>query len=223
MGEERDQRAILRRLVELQYERNDFAFARNKFRVRGDTIEVFPAYEERAVRIQLFGDEVERIASVDPLTGEIVEELDTLVLFPASHYVTDDERLKQAIEGIEAELAERLAWLEEQQQAARGAAAAHAHHLRPRDAARGRGCSGIENYSLHLDGRQRHQPPYTLLDYFPDDCLVRARRVARRRSRSCTGSTRATARARTRSSSTASGCRRRWTTGRCGSRSSSRR
>src|SRR5713101_1982134 len=114
VGEERDQRAILRRLVELQYERNDFAFARNKFRVRGDTIEVFPAYEERAVRIQLFGDEVERICSVDPLTGEIVEELDMLALFPASHYVTDEERLAQAIEGIQAELAERLAELESQ-------------------------------------------------------------------------------------------------------------
>src|ERR1700694_4647321 len=114
VGEEFDQRLILRRLVELQYERNDFAFARNKFRVRGDTIEVFPAYEERAVRIQLFGDEVERICSVDPLTGEICEELDALALFPASHYVTDEERLAQAIEGIQAELAERLAKLESQ-------------------------------------------------------------------------------------------------------------
>ena len=98
-GEERDQRAILARLVELQYERNDFDFARNKFRVRGDTIEVFPAYEERAVRIQLFGDEVERIASVDPLTGEIVEELDRLVLFPASHYVTADEHMQRGDRG----------------------------------------------------------------------------------------------------------------------------
>src|SRR5438093_7667124 len=93
VGDNKDQREILHRLVELQYERNDFAFARNKFRVRGDTIEVFPAYEERAVRIQLFGDEVERICSVDPLTGEIVEELEMLALFPASHYVTDEERL----------------------------------------------------------------------------------------------------------------------------------
>src|SRR4029079_19370526 len=112
VGEEREQRSILARLVELQYERNDYDFARNKFRVRGDTIEVFPAYEERGVRISLFGDEVERIASVDPLTGEIVEELDKLVLFPASHYVTSDESLKRAIEGIEAELVDRLAWFE---------------------------------------------------------------------------------------------------------------
>src|SRR5476651_510667 len=113
VGEERDQRSILRRLVELQYERNDFAFARNKFRVRGDTIEIFPAYEERAVRIELFGDEVERIRTVDPLTGEVIQELDTFVLFPKSHYVTDQERMVKAIEGIEVELGERLGWLEE--------------------------------------------------------------------------------------------------------------
>src|SRR5258705_7329973 len=93
VGEERDQRSILRRLVELQYERNDVGFTRNKFRVRGDTIEVFPAYEERAVRIQLFGDEVERMCAVDPLTGEVIEELDSLPLFPASHYATGAERL----------------------------------------------------------------------------------------------------------------------------------
>ena len=198
------------------------AFARNKFRVRGDTIEVFPAYEERAVRIQLFGDEVERIASVDPLTGEVVEELETLVLFPASHYVTDEERMEQAIEGIETELAERLGVARGARQAARGAAPAHAHHLRPRDAARGR---RVLRHRELLDAPRRPQrhgePPYTLLDYFPDDFLVRARRVARRPSRSCTASSRATGRARTRSSSTASACRRRWTTGRCGSRSSS--
>jgi excinuclease ABC subunit B len=179
-GDERDQREILRRLVELQYERNDFAFARNKFRVRGDTIEVFPAYEERAVRIQLFGDEVERICSVDPLTGEIVEELDALALFPASHYVTDEERLAQAIEGIQAELAERLAELESQSKLL------EAQRLRMRtsydlEMLREVGsCSGVENYSMHLDGRQRHQPPYTLLDYFPDDwlCIVDESHVA---------------------------------------------
>jgi excinuclease ABC subunit B len=179
-GDERDQREILRRLVELQYERNDFAFGRNKFRVRGDTIEVFPAYEERAVRIQLFGDEVERICSVDPLTGEIVEELDALALFPASHYVTDEERLAQAIEGIQAELAERLAELESQSKLL------EAQRLRMRtsydlEMLREVGsCSGVENYSMHLDGRQRHQPPYTLLDYFPDDwlCIVDESHVA---------------------------------------------
>ncbi len=171
-GEERDQRSILARLVELQYERNDFTFVRNKFRVRGDTIEVFPAYEERAVRISLFGDEIERIASVDPLTGEVVEELDRLVLFPASHYVTSDEHMQRAIEGIEAELAERLTWFEEHGKLL------EAQRLRMRttydlEMLREIGvCSGIENYSRHLDGRSPGEAPYTLLDYFPDDFLI---------------------------------------------------
>ena len=171
-GEERDQRAVLARLVELHYERNDVAFARNKFRVRGDTIEVFPSYEERAVRIQLFGDEVERIVSVDPLTGEVVEELDRLVLFPASHYVTSQTRMKAAIDGIEAELVVRLAWLEEHGKLL------EAQRLRMRttydlEMLREVGvCSGIENYSRHLDGRSAGEAPYTLLDYFPDDFLV---------------------------------------------------
>ena len=172
VGEEREQRSILSRLVELQYERNDYDFARNKFRVRGDTIEVFPAYEERGVRISLFGDEVERIASVDPMTGEIVEELDKLVLFPASHYVTSDESMKRAIEGIEAELVDRLAWFEKHDKLL------EAQRLRMRtsydlEMLREIGvCSGIENYSRHLDGRAPGQMPYTLLDYFPDDYLV---------------------------------------------------
>jgi excinuclease ABC subunit B len=171
VGEERDQRSILRRLVELQYERNDVGFTRNKFRVRGDTIEIYPAYEEKALRISLFGDEVERIASVDPLTGEIVQELDSLALFPATHYATDEERLKQAIEGIEAELVERLAELEG------NGKLLEAQRLRMRttydlEMLREVGsCAGVENYSMHLDARHRHQPPYTLLDYFPDDWL----------------------------------------------------
>ena len=171
-GEERDQRAILRRLVELQYERNDAGFTRNKFRVRGDTIEVYPAYEERAVRIQLFGDEVERMSSVDPLTGEVVEELEKFVLFPASHYVTSEERMQRAIAGIESELQERLAWFEEHGKLL------EAQRLRMRttydlEMLREIGtCSGIENYSRHLDGRRPGQMPYTLLDYFPDDYLV---------------------------------------------------
>jgi excinuclease ABC subunit B len=180
VGDEMDQRAILRRLVELQYERNDFAFARNKFRVRGDTIEVLPAYEEKAIRIQLFGDEVERICSVDPLTGELVEELEGMALFPATHYATDEERLALAIAGIEAELKERLAELEA------GNKLLEAQRLRMRtnydlEMLREVGsCAGVENYSMHLDGRQRHQPPYTLLDYFPDDwlCVVDESHVA---------------------------------------------
>jgi len=137
---------------ELQYERNDVGFARNRFRVRGDTVEVFPAYEERAVRLQLFGDEIERISSVDPVTGEVVEDLQTLVLFPASHYVTPEDHLRRAIEGIESELADRLAWLEE-----RGKLL-EAQRLRMRttydlEMLREVGvCNGIENYSRHLDG-----------------------------------------------------------------------
>ncbi len=172
VGQEHDQRAILSRLVDLQYERNDYDFARNKFRVRGDTIEVFPAYEERALRIQLFGDEVERIVSVDPLTGEIVEELDRMALYPASHYVTSDDRMRTAIEGIESELAERLAWFEAREMLL------EAQRLRMRttydlEMLREVGvCSGIENYSRHLDGRAPGEAPYTLLDYFPDDFLV---------------------------------------------------
>ncbi len=174
VGEERDQRSILAHLVDLKYERNDMAFVRNKFRVRGDTIEVFPAYEERAVRIQLFGDEVERIASVDPLTGEIVEELDMLALFPASHYATDQERMARALVTIEEELHQRLRWFEE-----RGKLL-EAQRLRMRttydlEMLREVGsCAGIENYSRHLDGRAPGEAPYTLLDYFPDDfvCVV---------------------------------------------------
>jgi excinuclease ABC subunit B len=171
-GEEHDQRSILSRLVELQYERNDLGFARNKFRVRGDTIEVFPAYEEHAVRIQLFGDEVERIASVDTLTGEVIAELDSLVLFPASHYVTDRIAMARALETIEAELQERLKWFED------NGKLLEAQRLRMRttydlEMLREVGvCSGIENYSRHLDGRAPGQMPYTLLDYFPDDFLV---------------------------------------------------
>ena len=171
-GEEREQRSILGRLVELQYERNDVTFARNKFRVRGDTIEVFPSYEEHAIRLQLFGDEIERIVSVDPLTGEIVGELDRLVLFPASHYVTSAERMAKAIEGIEVELAQRLAELERKEKLL------EAQRLRMRttydlEMLREVGvCSGIENYSRHLDGRAPGEMPYTLLDYFPDDYLV---------------------------------------------------
>jgi excinuclease ABC subunit B len=180
VGESRDQREILRKLVDLQYERNDFAFARNKFRVRGDTIEIFPAYEEKAVRLSLFGDEIERISTVDPLTGEILEELDGLALFPATHYATDEERLRAAIAGIEIELKERLEELES------GGKLLEAQRLRMRtnydlEMLREVGsCAGVENYSMHLDGRVRHQPPYTLLDYFPDDwlCVVDESHVA---------------------------------------------
>ncbi|HEV8625076.1 MAG TPA: excinuclease ABC subunit UvrB, partial [Acidimicrobiia bacterium] len=172
VGDERDQRSILSRMVDMGYERNDLNFVRNKFRVRGDTIEVFPAYEERATRIQMFGDEIERIVSVDPVTGEVVEDLEKLVMFPASHYVVSKTRMERAIAQIEDELKDRLAVLE-------GAGKLlEAQRLRMRttydlEMLREVGvCAGIENYSRHLDGRSAGQKPYTLLDYFPDDFLT---------------------------------------------------
>src|SRR5579859_3729536 len=154
-GAEQDQRAVLRRLVDMQYERNDANLVRGKFRVRGDTIEVHPAYEEHALRIELFGDEIERIAMVDTLTGEQLGEPDEVVIFPATHYVAGEERMRTAIAGIEAELQERLAWFESQDKLL------EAQRLRMRTSydlemlAEVGVCSGIENYSRHIDGRDR--------------------------------------------------------------------
>jgi len=171
-GERHDQRAILTRLVEIHYERNDLVLSRGHFRVRGDTIEVQPAYEELPVRIELFGDEVERIVRVDPLTGEHLGELDELVVFPATHYVAGDERMRRAIAGIEEELAERLAFFE-----ANGKLL-EAQRLRMRTQydlemlAEMGSCNGIENYSRHIDGRRAGEAPHTLLDYFPKDFLL---------------------------------------------------
>lgn len=171
-GEQRDQRELLRRLVDIQYERNDQNLVRGKFRVRGDTIELHPAYEEFAVRIELFGDEVERIVRFDPLTGEVLSEMNDLVVFPATHYVTGDERMRTAMVGIEAELQERLAWFEKEGKLL------EAQRLRMRtqydlEMMQEVGyCNGIENYSRHLDGRKPGEPPFTLLDYFPKDYLL---------------------------------------------------
>jgi excinuclease ABC subunit B len=171
-GAHYDQRAILRRLVDMQYERNDANLVRGKFRVRGDTIEVHPAYEEHAVRIELFGDEIERIATLDTLTGERLGEPDELVIFPATHYVAGDERMRVAIAGIEAELQERLAWFEAQGKLL------EAQRLRMRTSydlemlAEVGVCSGIENYSRHIDGRRVGEAPNTLLNFFPKDYLL---------------------------------------------------
>src|SRR5580700_9706994 len=171
-GAEQDQRAILRRLVDMQYERNDQNLVRGKFRVRGDTIEVHPAYEEHAVRIELFGDEIERISTVDTLTGEQLGAPDELVIFPATHYVAGDEKMKQAVVDIEEELRERLAWFESQGKLL------EAQRLRMRTQydlemlAEVGTCSGIENYSRHIDRRQAGQPPHTLLDFFGDYWLL---------------------------------------------------
>jgi excinuclease ABC subunit B len=171
-GVEQDQRAILRRLVDMQYERNDANLVRGKFRVRGDTIEVHPAYEEHAVRIELFGDEIERISTVDTLTGEKLGEPEELVIFPATHYVAGDERMQRALGGIERELQERLAWFEAEGKLL------EAQRLRMRTSydlemlAEVGSCSGIENYSRHIDGRKAGEPPHTLIDFFPKDYLL---------------------------------------------------
>ena len=164
--------AAIKRLVDIQYERNEMNLIRGKFRVRGDTLEVFPSYDETIVRIQYWGDEVERIVRLNPVTGEVVDELAELFVFPATHYVTERERLLRAVAGIEAELEERLAELEAQGKLL------EAQRLRMRtnydlEMMREVGfCSGIENYSRHLDGRKPGEAPYTLLDYFPDDYLT---------------------------------------------------
>ncbi|MGH3737234.1 MAG: excinuclease ABC subunit UvrB [Micromonosporaceae bacterium] len=172
VGTEIDRDKLLRRLVDIQYTRNDMAFARGTFRVRGDTIEIIPAYEELAVRIELFGDEVERLHYLNPLTGETLREADEVLILPASHYVAGAERLDRAIRGIESELETRLAEFERQGKLL------EAQRLRMRtsydiEMMRQVGfCSGIENYSLHIDGRLPGSPPHCLLDYFPDDFLT---------------------------------------------------
>jgi len=168
---ERD--ALLRKLVDIQYQRNDFDFHRGMFRVRGDVVEVFPAYEEnKAIRLEFFGDTVETIAEIDPLRGKVLRRLDKIAIYPASHYVTTSNRLKRAAAGIRAELAERLAELQAENKLL------EAQRLEQRtlyDLAllEEMGfCPGIENYSRHLDGRAPGDPPYTLLNYFPKDYLL---------------------------------------------------
>ncbi|MBT8200602.1 MAG: excinuclease ABC subunit UvrB [Acidimicrobiia bacterium] len=162
----------VRRLTSIQYDRNEVNLTRGNFRVKGDTLEVFPAYEETVARVEYFGDEVERILRMNPLTGEVIEEMQELWVYPASHYVTSKERMDQAIGEIEIELADRLSDLEE------SGKLLEAQRLRMRTAydlemMREVGfCSGIENYSRHLDGREPGEAPYTLLDYFPDDYVT---------------------------------------------------
>jgi len=162
----------VKRLVDIQYERNEVNMVRGKFRLKGDTLEVWPSYEEAIFRVEYFGDEVERILKMNPVTGEVIDELSELWVYPASHYVTGQERMLRALAGIEVELAERLAELEGQGKLL------EAQRLRMRtsydmEMMREVGfCSGIENYSRWLDGRDPGEAPYTLLDYFPDDFLM---------------------------------------------------
>jgi excinuclease ABC subunit B len=172
VGDTIERDAMLRQLVGMQYARNDLSFTRGTFRVRGDTIEVIPQYEELAVRIEMFGDEIERLMTLHPLTGEVVSEDEELYIFPASHYVAGAERMERAIAGIEAELAERLAELE------RNGKLLEAQRLRMRttydiEMMRQVGsCAGIENYSRHIDGRAAGTAPNTLMDYFPEDFVL---------------------------------------------------
>ena len=172
VGTEIERDELLRRFVQMQYTRNDLAFTRGTFRVRGDTVEIIPVYEELAIRIEFFGDEIDRLYTLHPLTGEIIREEDEMYVFPATHYVAGPERMERAIATIEQELAERLAELERQGKLL------EAQRLRMRttydvEMMRQVGsCSGIENYSRHIDGRAPGSAPNTLLDYFPEDFLL---------------------------------------------------
>ena len=171
-GKDYPRRDVLRRLVDMQYERNDMEFARGKFRVRGDTLEIQPAYEELGLRFEFFGDTIERIASLDPLTGEILQEMDCVDIFPAKHFVTSHDKLQSAIEGIKAELVERLAVLKEQGKLLE-AARLEARTNYDLEMLQETGfCSGVENYSRHLAGRPPGSAPWTLLDYFPKDFVT---------------------------------------------------
>ncbi|MCG8655215.1 excinuclease ABC subunit UvrB [Yimella sp. NH-Cas1] len=172
VGQQLDRDDLLRRFVQMQYTRNDLAFSRGTFRVRGDTVEIIPVYEELAVRIEFFGDEIERLYTLHPLTGEVMREEDEMYVFPASHYVAGPQRMERAIGTIESELEQRLAQFEKQGKLL------EAQRLRMRttydiEMMRQVGsCSGIENYSRHIDGRAPGTAPNTLLDYFPEDFLL---------------------------------------------------
>lgn len=163
---------LLRAFIGMQYTRNDIGFTRGTFRVRGDTIEIIPVYEELAIRIEMFGDEIDSLAVLHPVTGNVIEEVDNVYLFPASHYVAGEERMKRAIASIEEELEERLEWFESQGKLL------EAQRLRMRttydlEMLKEIGtCAGVENYSRHIDGRGPGTPPNTLLDYFPDDFVL---------------------------------------------------
>lgn len=171
-GEEKERKAILSRLVDMQYERNDMDFSAGKFRVRGDTIEVFPSYASTGMRIELFGDEIERIAEFDPLTGKPIRESEGVVIYPAKHFVMPQEKIEAAIESIEKELEERLHELRSTGKILEAARLEQRTKFDIEMMHEIGYCQGIENYSRHMDGRKLGEPPYSLLDYFPEDYLV---------------------------------------------------
>ncbi len=172
VGDTIPQDDLLRSFIDMQYTRNDVAFTRGTFRVRGDTIEIIPVYEELAIRLEMFGDEIDAISVLHPLTGDVIRQVDHIHVFPASHYVAGEERMKRAMKDIEAEMEDRVKWFEK-----RGKLL-EAQRLRMRttydlEMMREIGtCAGIENYSRHIDGREEGSPPHTLLDFFPDDFLL---------------------------------------------------
>ncbi len=172
IGETHQRNAVLRALTDIQYERNDTNFVRGKFRVRGDVVEIFPSYEDIAVRVEFFGDEIDRIVEIDPLTGEILGKRTRIDIFPAKHWVTRQERLNVAIERIEAELAERVEELNREGKILEAARLKQRTHFDIEMLRETGLCSGIENYSRHLAGRGPGEPPWTLIDYMPDDFLL---------------------------------------------------
>ena len=214
VGVDYDMRNILRRLVDMQYDRNDMTLGRGNFRVRGDTIEVHPAYEEKVLRIEMFGDTVDRITMIDPLTGENLSELERATCSRPRHYITGSERMAVAMGQIEHELQERLKWFEENDKLL------EAQRLRMRTQydlemmSEVGYCNGIENYSMHIDGRELRRAAVHPARLLPRRLPARRSTRATWRCRSCTVSSPATAAARTSSSSTASVCPRRATTDR---------
>ncbi len=173
VGQEIERDRLLGQLVDIQFERNDIDFQRGRFRVRGDVVEIFPAsHDERALRVEFFGDEIDRIREVDPLTGEILGDRDHVAIFPATHFMTNEERMEEAVSGIEEELKDRTAELKADNKLL------EAQRLEQRttydvEMLKEMGyCSGIENYSRHMDGRKPGEPPFTLLDFFPKDFLI---------------------------------------------------
>lgn len=172
VGMQIERNELLKRFITMQYTRNDMAFTRGTFRVRGDTIDIIPMYEEMAIRIEMFGDEIDSLATLHPITGEVIDEEDSVFIFPASHYVAGPERMQRAIDGIEEELGQRLKYFREQgklleEQRLQMRTTYDLEMMREIGT-----CAGIENYSRHIDGRGPGSPPNTLLDYFPEDFLL---------------------------------------------------
>jgi len=171
-GERIERNEILMKLVDIQYSRNDFEFQRGTFRVRGDVVDVFPAYEEQAIRIEFFGNQIDQISAIDTLTGEVKQELNTAIIYPARHFVTTEEKMEKAMKEIRLELEDRLNKLRSQNKLLEAQRLEMRTNFDLEMMAEVGYCSGIENYSRHIAGRKEGEPPYTLLDFFPDEFLV---------------------------------------------------